>query len=126
MRKIKIRVNADSRGELYVIEKCLPFVVKRLYYIKNMNSESRGFHRHIRTVQAILAINGSFRFNYQFPEDETYKSIFLDSPNEFVVIPPECFHFMTDFSSDCIILVLASEEYDKNDYITKPYNPINN
>lgn len=121
MKKNKINVHSDSRGELYVIEKCLPFVVKRIYYIKNLTTESRGFHRHKITVQAILALNGSFQFHFQFPEDKSSKSILLDSPDEFVVIPPDCFHSMSDFSPDCIVLVLASEEYDFMDYITTPY-----
>lgn len=119
MKKIKFPFYTDKRGDLFVLEKCLPFEVKRIYFMKNMSDKSRGFHRHKETIQAIIALHGSFNFHFQFPNDNGM--LVLDSPEEFVVIPPECYHYMTNFSKDCLILVLASKEYDADDYITTPY-----
>jgi hypothetical protein len=34
---------------------------------------------------------------------------------------PEDYHSMHSFSKDAVLLVLASEYYDSNDYIYEPY-----
>jgi hypothetical protein len=45
----------------------------------------------------------------------------LNKKSKCLIINPEDFHWMSDFSEDAILLVLASEEYDKNDYIYESY-----
>ena len=41
----------------------------------------------------------------------------LKSPNIGVLIESYIWREMTDFSEDCVILVIANENYDENDYI---------
>jgi hypothetical protein len=45
----------------------------------------------------------------------------LDSPQKCLLINPEDFHWMYEFSEDAILLVLASEPFDPKDYIYQPY-----
>ena len=105
----------DSRGSLSVIEKILPFQIKRVYYIYNVNDSDRGYHAHKKTIQALIMINGSCDvFVKDFQKPIKYK---MDSPTKCLLLDPEDFHWMSNFSKNSILLVLASEEFDENDYI---------
>lgn len=117
-RLITIKENGDERGLLTVIEenKTIPFAIKRVFYIyKTLPGIRRGFHAHYKTRQALISISGSckvFLNNTVREEDVT-----LDSPTKVLLLEPEDWHEMYDFSEDCVLLVLASEFYDSGDYI---------
>ena len=48
--------NNDFRGELISIdaEFDLPFDIKRIFYIKNMDKLERGFHAHRKCIQILV------------------------------------------------------------------------
>jgi len=115
---------SEERGNLTVIEKVIPFEIKRIYYIYGVDTSTRGMHRHVRTVQAAVAIQGSCEIWNQNNGTKTNEKFLLDSPNKCLVIKPEDFHWMKNFSKDCVLLVLASEYYEKEDYIYESYHPI--
>jgi dTDP-4-dehydrorhamnose 3,5-epimerase-like enzyme len=112
---LKLPTYNDERGALTVIEKILPFLIKRVYYIYNLNQSKRGFHKHKKTFQALVCISGScsvfVKSNFSSQEFK------LINPDLCLIIEPEDFHWMENFSENCVLLVLASEEYDENDYI---------
>jgi dTDP-4-dehydrorhamnose 3,5-epimerase-like enzyme len=116
---IKLPTHIDSRGSLTVIEKVLPFEIKRVYYIYNCNDLLRGGHRHKKTIQALICIKGSCSVRWN--NGKTRDSVILNSPDELLLVMPEDYHTMSEFSKDSILLVLASEYYDKNDYIGEDY-----
>ena len=112
---ISIPTFVDSRGSLSVIEKILPFEIKRVFYIYNVNDSDRGYHAHKKTIQALIMINGSCDvFVGKTKDSIKYK---MDSPSKCLLLNPEDFHWMSNFSENSILLVLASEEFDKEDYI---------
>jgi len=112
---LSIPTFVDSRGSLSVIEKMLPFEIKRVYYIYNVNDSDRGYHAHKKTIQALIMINGSCDvFVGKTQESTKYK---IDSPSMCLLLDPEDFHWMSNFSENAVLLVLASEEFDKEDYI---------
>lgn len=118
---INLPTAQDERGALTIIERVLPFEVKRVYYIYNVAEGSvRGGHRHKTNVQALVCVSGSCRINLN--DGSKKSSVLLDSPNKCLVIEPEDWHTMEEFSKDTVLLVLASQYYDANDYIDKPYN----
>ena len=41
----------------------------------------------------------------------------LNNPNKCLIIMPEDFHWFDNFSKDSIILVIASEYFEKSDYL---------
>ena len=43
--------------------------------------------------------------------------VLLLSPSIGIDLPPMLWHEMHDFSADCVLLVVASDEYDETDYI---------
>jgi hypothetical protein len=118
---IHLNTYSDNRGNLTVIEKVLPFEIKRVFYIYGVNDEIRGLHRHKKTIQAAIAIQGNCKIFCQSNGYDKPTKFLLDKPDKCLIIQPEEFHWMTEFSKDCILLVLASEFYDKDDYIFENY-----
>ena len=110
----------DSRGSLTVIEKVIGFDIKRVYYIYNTDKEKRGGHRHKKTQQLLVSVHGSCDV---FCENSTGKNeIFaLDIPSKGLLVDCDDWHIMENFSADCVLLVLASEYYDADDYISERY-----
>lgn len=110
--------NGDERGALVVIDKnCgLPFQLKRVYYIfGTQQGISRGYHAHKKLHQIAVCLSGSCRILIDNGKDR--ESIILKSPKIGIDLPPMLWHEMHDFSNDCILLVLASDYYDEEDYI---------
>lgn len=56
---IDLKTFTDKRGNLTVIEKVLPFDIKRVFYIYGVDNSMRGGHRHHKTIQAAICIKGS-------------------------------------------------------------------
>jgi len=108
----------DERGSLVALEanKSIPFNIKRVYYIFGTNpGVARGFHAHKTLKQVAVCVAGSCRMLL----DDGYKKekVLLDSPAKGLLIEGLVWHEMHDFSTDCVLLVLASEHYDEADYI---------
>ena len=107
----------DQRGGLVAIEsnQSIPFEIKRLYYIFNTTNQSRGFHAHIDLKQVAVCVKGSCRFILD--NGHVREEVILSSPTQGLYIEALTWREMHDFSDDCVLLVLASEHYDENDYI---------
>ena len=107
----------DQRGGLVAIEsnQSIPFEIKRLYYIFNTTNQSRGFHAHIDLKQVAVCVKGSCRFILD--NGHAREEVTLNSPTQGLYIEALTWREMHDFSEDCVLLVLASEHYDENDYI---------
>lgn len=112
----------DERGGLVAIEsnQSIPFKVKRLYYIFSTLNKARGFHAHIALKQIAICIKGSCRFilDNGCIKDE----IILNSPLKGLYIESLIWREIYDFSEDCVLLVLANNHYDENDYIRNYQN----
>lgn len=119
-RLIDLKTFTDSRGNLTVIEKVIPFDIKRIFYIYGVDSSARGGHRHHKTIQAAVCIQGSCRIYNNNGQKEAYFN--LDAPHKCLILEPEDWHTMDQFTSDAILMVLASEYFEKEDYIFEPYS----
>lgn len=117
---IEFEVHSDHRGELIVIEKCIPFEIKRVFYIRNIpGDETRGYHAQRTGHQVIVPIDGTFNVRVTDGiEDKTHR---LASPNQGLYIKPMEWHSLFSFIPGAICLVLASDVYDESDYI-RDYN----
>jgi dTDP-4-dehydrorhamnose 3,5-epimerase-like enzyme len=116
---INLKTFTDTRGNLTVIEKIIPFDIRRIFYIYGVDSSTRGGHRHHKTIQAAICIKGNCTV---YCNDNGNKSVFeLDAPHKCLILEPKDWHTMYNFSSDAILMVLASEYFDEKDYIFKPY-----
>jgi dTDP-4-dehydrorhamnose 3,5-epimerase-like enzyme len=116
---IDLRTFTDRRGNLTVIENVLPFQIKRIFYIYGVDNSVRGGHRHQKTVQAAICIKGECKI---FNNDGQKTEIFhLDRPSKCLVLMPNDWHQMYDFSCDAILMVIASENFEERDYIFEKY-----
>ncbi|GHT84226.1 hypothetical protein FACS1894137_07020 [Spirochaetia bacterium] len=101
------------------MEKILPFEIKRIYYIYNCLAENRGGHRHKKTMQALICIKGSCIIEWNNGYDKG--TVLLNKPEDVLLLMPEDYHIMHGFSDDAVLLVLASEYFDADDYIDEDY-----
>jgi len=116
---INLRTHTDNRGSLTVIEKEIPFEIKRVFYIYGADNSIRGGHRHKSTIQAAVCLNGSCKIKCLNAAEEIV--LLLDSPDKCIILQPEDWHQMYDFTENAILLVLASEYYNPDDYIYERY-----
>ncbi|MDE7088740.1 MAG: FdtA/QdtA family cupin domain-containing protein, partial [Prevotella sp.] len=77
--------------------------------------ESRGGHAHKRLKQFIIALSGSFTVTLDNGFER--KTVLLNHPWQGLLIDVNTWRTLDDFSSGAVCLVLASEHYDKDDYI---------
>ena len=119
---IELNTFVDQRGNLSVIDdvqSTLPFKIKRVFYIYNIDDSQRGGHRHYKTLQAAICINGSCTVSCNNGKE---KKVFkLDSANKCLIINSNDWHTMEKFVEGSILLVFASEKFDHRDYIFEPY-----
>ena len=95
----------------------IPFDIKRVFWITNLEQEKRirGLHTHRVNDQVIFCIKGSF--DLMLDDGVTKQTVTLSDPSVGVFLGRLLWHSMSNFSPDCVMLVLASTSYDKNDYI---------
>lgn len=117
---IDLKTFTDERGNLTVVEKVLPFDIKRVFYIYGVDDSERGGHRHHKTIQAAVCIQGACKiYNNNSIKEETFE---LNQPSKCLILNPEDWHTMYDFTKDAILMVFASECFEEADYIFEPYN----
>lgn len=114
---VDLTVHGDERGNLVAIEKGqgIDFDIKRVYYIWGAKEDAiRGKHSHKSLEQLIVCISGSCDFILKC--DGKQENIHLDQPSQGLYIGNNVWREFTNFSKDCVIMVLASQVYKKDDY----------
>jgi len=112
------KIMGDERGSLIALEEHhnTPFDIKRVYYIfGTKEGVRRGFHAHRDLKQIAICVRGSCRF--YLDDGKEKRDILLDSPDQGLLIEGLIWREMYDFSTDCVLMVIASEYYDEDDYI---------
>ena len=115
---IAFQSKGDDRGSLVALEshKKIPFEIKRVYYIFDTKSGVvRGLHAHKNLSQVMVCLKGSCRI--VLDNGCTKEQVVLDSPDKGLLIDIMIWREMHDFSSDCLLFILASEHYAESDYI---------
>ena len=110
--------HSDRKGNLTVVQngETLPFDVKRVYYLYDVpGGGSRGAHAHKDLEQLIIAASGSFTVTLD--DGKAKRSFFLNRPYQGLYVKPGLWRDLVDFSSGAVCMVLASEVYQKEDYI---------
>ncbi|MDO5774803.1 MAG: FdtA/QdtA family cupin domain-containing protein [Spirochaetales bacterium] len=119
---IELSKNHREKGNLTVVqnEKEIPFDVKRCYYLYDVpGGEERGGHSHKQLRQLIIAASGSF--DVRLDDGHVKRTFTLNRPYQGLFVVPGIWRDLDNFSSGSVCLVLASEVYQKEDYI-RDYN----
>lgn len=95
----------------------IPFIVKRVYYIYNLENQNaiRGKHAHKNLEQVLFCINGTCEITLDDGTDS--QTLVLNRPNIGIYLGIELWITINKFSGNCILLVLASDVYKESDYI---------
>ncbi|MDY4997156.1 MAG: GNAT family N-acetyltransferase [Bacilli bacterium] len=118
VKKVKYAPITDNRGDLIALEnpKNLKFPLNRVYYMYNVGSDIvRGSHSHYNLDQLLIATSGSVVVLAKTPFEE--QEYILDNPSEGLYIGNMIWREMYNFSNDAVLMVLASEKYNEDDYI---------
>ena len=119
-RLIDLKTFTDPRGNLTVIERVIPFDIRRIFYIYGVDDSVRGGHRHHKTIQAAVCLKGKCTIRNN--NGNVVEEFVLDHPGKCLLLEPVDWHQMFDFSKDAMLMVLASEFFDPKDYIYEPYS----
>ena len=108
----------DMRGNLSVAElgREVPFDVKRYFLVYGVpNMEIRGEHAHLQCHQFLIAVKGSL--HVVADDGRQREEIVLDRPSLGLHLPPMTWGMQYRYSTDAVLLVLASHHYDAADYV---------
>ncbi len=117
-KNIKFREIKDERGSLVSLEENsnIPFNIQRVYYLYNLtDNKPRGFHAHKNLKQILICVKGSCKV--LLDDGNKKEKYLLNEPNKGLFVDKMIWREMHDFSEDAVLMVLASELYDENDYI---------
>lgn len=114
----KLPIIEDMRGSLSFAQvgQFLPFEPKRYFLIFDVKSyEIRGEHAHRRLHQFLVCVRG----NCSVVVDDGYhrEEYELNTPGFAIHIPPLVWGIQYKYSADAVLLVLASDKYDADDYV---------
>ena len=116
--KYAFQQHGDDRGQLVALEelKDIPFEIKRVYYMYDTGEGvRRGKHAHKSLEQILICIHGSCKILLDNGNEK--KIVSLERPYEGLYIANDMWREMYDFSNDAVLMVLASDYYNEEDYI---------
>lgn len=113
--QIEIPTFEDVRGAISVIDKELPFEVKRVFWLHHINEgQSRGGHALLEGTELMCSLHGSFVLEL-FDGVDSIK-ITMDNPKVGIVIRPGIWFSTHDYRENGVSLILASEVYQRDRY----------
>ena len=121
-RLIEFPQKGDDRGHLVIVEgnQDIPFDIKRVFYIYGSDRDViRGRHANYQSEFVLINVAGTSKVKVD--DGEEHKVFHLDRPHIGIYLPKLVWKDMYEFSEDSVLLCLASEHYDANEYI-RDYN----
>lgn len=114
---VSMDLKVDSRGRLEILEfPNLIFLPKRIYFLSKVPAGSkRGEHGHKSLRQIFFALNGTFTL--LVTDGKKQVSVCLESGGPGYYLKEGLWRSLSDFSGDAICVVIASENYNQEDYI---------
>ena len=119
VKMLEFSQKGDERGHLVVIEglKEIPFEMKRVFYIYGTEGNVvRGQHANRNSEFVLINVSGTSKVRVK--DGRGNEEIFcLNKPHTGIYLPTMIWKEMFDFSEGSILLVIASEHYDAQEYI---------
>lgn len=118
IERIQFNKHGDHGGMLVSLEqeRNVPFDIRRVYYVFGTEPNvHRGRHAHRHLRQLAIALRGSVTIRV---DDGTDSADFvMNDPAEGLLLGYMVWRELYDFSEDCVLMVLADQLYDPEDYI---------
>lgn len=112
---IDIPTFTDERGAISVLDKELPFQVRRVFWLHHIaDGKDRGEHALLDSTEILVAVHGSFVVDLDDTVNKT--SVLLDSPDKGLVIRPGIWFRTHSYKNNGVSLILAEEEYSRDKY----------
>lgn len=119
VKMLEFPQKGDERGHLVIVEGMMdiPFDIKRVFYIYGSDADVvRGQHANRKTEFVLINVAGTSKVKVK--DGEGNEAIFcLNRPHTGIYLPTMVWKEMYDFSEDSVLLVVASEHYDPDEYI---------
>lgn len=120
VKMLEFAQHGDDRGHLVIAEgggQDVPFDIKRVFYIYGTQGDVvRGQHANRKTEFVLINVAGKSKVRVK--DGEGNEAIFcLNRPHTGLYLPTMVWKDMYDFSEDSVLLCLASEHYDAEEYI---------
>lgn len=118
-RVIEFTANSDPRGHLLALNSGIeiPFEIRRVFYIYgNASGLARAGHAHVATTELLISVHGSCVARIE--DKAGQRCVSLDRPERGLLLHPMTWLDLTDFSRDCVLLVLADTGYLPNQALT--------
>ena len=126
VRMLDFPEHGDQRGQLVIAEgeKDIPFAIQRIFYIYGSDADVvRGQHANRNSEFVLINVAGSSKVKVMDGKGNEIIYV-LNRPRTGIYLPSMVWKEMYNFSLDNVLLVLASTEYDANEYI-KDYEQFN-
>jgi dTDP-4-dehydrorhamnose 3,5-epimerase-like enzyme len=105
----------DERGAISVLDKELPFQVKRVFWLYHIqDGKDRGAHALLDSSEVMVAVHGSFIVDLD--DTVTKTSVLLDDPSKGLMIKPGVWFRTHSYKEDGVSLILAEEVYARDKY----------
>lgn len=112
---IDIPTFTDERGAISVMDKELPFEVRRIFWLHHIKEgKDRGAHALLDSSEIIVAVHGSFVLDLD--DTECQISVLLNDPTKGLIIRPGIWFRTHSYMDDGVSLIIAEEEYSRDKY----------
>ena len=112
---IDVPTFTDERGAISVLDKELPFQVRRVFWLHHIKEgKDRGAHALLDSSEIMVAVHGSFIVDLDDTINQT--SILLDDPSKGLMIRPGIWFRTHSYKDEGVSLILAEEEYARDKY----------
>lgn len=115
--QVDTHVNDDgSLGVIDFSDLKLPFIPQRIFYIFGVGEgATRGKHAHKKCKQLFIQLSGSSSLTFI---NKAGKGVHrLNNPSEGFLADELTWCEISDFAKESVLMVLASDSYDVDDYI---------
>src|SRR3989442_7225326 len=118
VRMIEFKILGGITAPLVSLEsnRNVPFEIKRIFYLFGISLDmKRGKHAHKTLQQLLVCVRGKCKV--LLDDGSEKRSFLLDKPELGLYMSNMIWLELSDFSEDCVLLVLADQFYDEGDYI---------
>ncbi|SDD41990.1 WxcM-like, C-terminal [Dyadobacter soli] len=114
---INLKTFTDTRGSLTVIERVIPFEIKRIFYV-NGPDHFKNSGRRQAMKQAVICLKGSCLITSHTGTEE--QRFVLNTADQCLLLAPEDRHEMLEITDESILMVLASEPFEHEIVVQEP------